>query len=180
VGEYTDWSCWASAPSFTRQISLTRAYYSRFSPVSNNTPFENVPEVAPLRERAAVQASFLLRDYAWEVGSPAVRGVGTWNWASIQARPGPTLHLLQAPVDLMRADREQLLLRCRESVRRAWTRSQGPAAGRLRDLTSLHRLGIQATRAAPYIVMDGYRPPQQVAVVLEAGEKQAGGYTMSK
>ena len=33
---------------------------------------------------------------------------------------------------------------------------------RLRDLAGLRKLGIQATRAAPYVVMDGYRPPQQM------------------
>src|SRR4051794_27634052 len=49
-----------------RQVSLSRVYYSAFSPVIQ-TPFENTPAVALLREHRLYQASFLLRDYAWDV-----------------------------------------------------------------------------------------------------------------
>src|SRR5216684_2285447 len=49
-----------------RQMGLTRAYYSGFSPVVQ-TPLEEVPPTDPLREHRLYQASFLLRDYGWRV-----------------------------------------------------------------------------------------------------------------
>src|SRR5579871_5212538 len=49
-----------------RQYGLTRVYYSGFSPVVQ-TPFENLPETDPLREHRLYQASFLLREYDWNV-----------------------------------------------------------------------------------------------------------------
>jgi predicted DNA-binding helix-hairpin-helix protein len=36
--------------------------------------------------------------------------------------------------------------------------------GRLRDLTSLRRLGIVVARAAPFLLMDGRRPASQLAL----------------
>src|SRR6266516_1126709 len=51
-----------------RQMGLTRAYYSGFSPVEQ-TPFENLAPTDPLREHRLYQASFLLRDYGWYVYS---------------------------------------------------------------------------------------------------------------
>lgn len=49
-----------------KQMGLTRAYYSGFSPVEQ-TPLENLAPTDPLREHRLYQASFLLRDYGWRV-----------------------------------------------------------------------------------------------------------------
>ncbi len=160
VGD-TDLELLGLSAQLYRQINLTRAYYSRFSPVSN-TPFENLPEVIPLRERRLYQASFLLRDYAWEVEDLPFEGMGNLELSVDPKRAWADLHLLQAPVDLMRADRERLLRVPGIGPKGVDAILKARRQGRLRDLTSLHRLGIQANRAAPYIVMDGYRPPQQL------------------
>ena len=143
------------------QLGLTRAYYSRFSPVSH-TPFENLPAVEPLRERRLYQASFLLRDYAWEVEDLPFQGVGNLELNVDPKRAWADLHLIQAPVDLMRADREQLLRVPGIGPKGVEAILKARRQGRLRDLAGLRKLGIQANRAAPYVVMDGYRPPQQM------------------
>ena len=145
------------------QLGLARAYYSGFNPVED-TPFENLPPTNPQRERRLYQASFLLRDYAWDVEDLPFEGLGNLELHKDPKRAWADLHLLQAPVDVMRADREQLLR----------VPGIGPVGverllaarrkGRIRDLAALNRVGVQANRAAPYIVLDGYRPPTQLAL----------------
>ena len=65
MGE-TDLELLATSERLYDQARLTRAYYSRFKPVED-TPFENLPEEKPLRERRLYQASFLLRDYEFDL-----------------------------------------------------------------------------------------------------------------
>ncbi len=65
VGD-TDAELLSVSSKLYRQMGLTRAYYSGFSPVEQ-TPFENLPPTDPLREFRLYQASFLLRDYGWNV-----------------------------------------------------------------------------------------------------------------
>src|SRR5260370_27439926 len=63
VGD-TDLELLSLSSRLYRQMGLTRAYYSGFSPVVQ-TPLEDVPPTDPLREHRLYQASFLLRNYGW-------------------------------------------------------------------------------------------------------------------
>jgi predicted DNA-binding helix-hairpin-helix protein len=65
VGD-TDQELLSLSSRLYREMGLTRAYYSGFSPVAQ-TPFENLAPTNPLREHRLYQASFLLRDYGWKV-----------------------------------------------------------------------------------------------------------------
>src|SRR5207237_6714235 len=65
VGD-TDQELLSLSSRLYREYGLTRAYYSGFSPVIQ-TPFENLSPTDPLREHRLYQASFLLRDYGWNV-----------------------------------------------------------------------------------------------------------------
>ncbi len=49
-----------------KQLNLSRVYYSRFSPIPG-TPLENEPGTHPQRQVRLYQASFLLRDYGYDV-----------------------------------------------------------------------------------------------------------------
>ena len=50
----------------TRQLHLSRVYFSGFSPVIG-TPLENQPAISPWREHRLYQASFLIRDYGFDM-----------------------------------------------------------------------------------------------------------------
>src|SRR5438552_2224818 len=91
-----------------RQYGLTRAYYSGFSPVIQ-TPFENLPAADPLREHRLYQASFLLRDYGWKVEDLPFLSDGNMLLDMDHKRAWAERHLLDAPVEIMTASREQLL-----------------------------------------------------------------------
>jgi predicted DNA-binding helix-hairpin-helix protein len=72
------------------------------------------------------------------------------------------LHLLHAPVDVMHAERESLLRVPGIGPKGADAILRARRSGRLRDVASLRKIGVEASRAAPYILLDGRRPPQQL------------------
>src|SRR6059058_5534094 len=91
-----------------RQMGLTRAYYSGFSPVAQ-TPFENLAPTDPLREHRLYQASFLLRDYGWKVEDLPFLVDGNMELALDPKRAWAERCLREAPIDIMKANRQQLL-----------------------------------------------------------------------
>ncbi len=145
-----------------RQIGLRRAYYSAFNPV-RGTPFEDRPPVSPLRERRLYQASFLLRDYRWDVEELPFEQDGNLRLDVDPKRAWADAHLRQAPVEIMRASRDELLRIPGIGPKGADAILRARRKGRLTDLSHLRALGVRAPeRAAPYILLDGRRPPRQL------------------
>lgn len=163
VGD-TDLELLSLSAQLYRQVGLTRAYYSAFSPVQD-TPFENLPAVAPLRERRLYQSSFLLRDYAWDVEDLPFEANGNLNVALDPKRAWADQHLLHGPVDVMHAGREELLRVPGIGPKGADAIVKARRASRLTDIAHLRAIGICAPeQAAPYVLLDGRRPPQQLAL----------------
>src|SRR5438445_3165688 len=95
VGD-TDQELLALSNRLYRQYGLTRAYYSGFSPVIQ-TPFENLPPTDPLREHRLYQASFLLRDYGWNVEDLPFLSAGTLQFQLDPKRAWVSRSLRGAP-----------------------------------------------------------------------------------
>jgi predicted DNA-binding helix-hairpin-helix protein len=164
VGD-TDLELLSMSERLYRQVGLTRAYYSAFHPVAQ-TPFENLPKVAPIREHRLYQSSFLLRDYGWEVEDLPFEGSGYLNLEVDPKRAYAEAHLRHAPVDLMQAERQALLRVPGIGPKGADAILQARQKGRLSDLSHLRALGIRAPeQASPYILLDGKRPPQQMPLL---------------
>jgi predicted DNA-binding helix-hairpin-helix protein len=145
-----------------RQYGLTRAYYSGFSPVIQ-TPFENLPPTDPLREHRLYQASFLLRDYGWNVEDLPFMSDGNMQLELDPKRAWAELHLRYSPVDVMKANREQLLRIPGIGPVGADAIIKARQQGRLTDLAHLRKLNIKAPeQAAPYILLDGRKPLEQM------------------
>ncbi len=163
VGD-TDLELLSLSERLYRQASLRRAYYSAFSPV-RSTPFENLPATAPQREFRLYQSSFLLRDYNWEVEDLPFMADGNLRLDTDPKRAWADLHLRQAPVDLMRADRAALMRVPGIGPRYAAAILRARRLGRLSDLAHLRQIGIRAPeQLAPYILLDGWRPPVQASL----------------
>jgi predicted DNA-binding helix-hairpin-helix protein len=144
-----------------RHLSLTRAYFSAFHPVIQ-TPLENVAPTDSRREFRLYQSSFLLRDYGWEVEDLPFTDSGNLPTGIDPKKVYADAHLRDNPVDLRTAERAQLLrvpgigLKGADAVMKARRR------GKLADTADLRKIGIAAPeRAAPYILLDGRRPPVQ-------------------
>jgi predicted DNA-binding helix-hairpin-helix protein len=146
-----------------KNVSLKRAYFSAFHPIPD-TPLENKSPTAPLREHRLYQASFLLRDYGFDLEDlPFADG----NNLPLHADPKQAwaqINLAEHPVEINKAEKRELLrvpgigLRGAEAILRARRTS------RLRDLSALKKLGILSERAAPFILLDGRRAARQMAM----------------
>jgi predicted DNA-binding helix-hairpin-helix protein len=89
-------------------LGLKRTYYSRFTPIPD-TPLESKIPTPPIREHRLYQASFLLRDYEFDLeelpfemdGSLPVQSDPKLAWAQ--------RNLAEQPVEINQADRHILL-----------------------------------------------------------------------
>jgi len=146
------------------QYGLTRAYYSGFSPVVQ-TPFENLSPTNPLREHRLYQASFLLRDYGWNVEDLLFLTDGNMLLEMDPKRAWAERYLREAPVDIMKASRQQLLRVPGIGPVGADAILKARRLGRLTDLSHLSKLNIRVPeQAAPYILLDGHRPAMQMSL----------------
>ncbi|TMD79794.1 MAG: radical SAM protein [Chloroflexi bacterium] len=147
-----------------RQYGLTRAYYSGFSPVIQ-TPFENLPATDPLREHRLYQASFLLRDYGWEVEDLPFLSDGNMELALDPKRAWAERYLREAPLEIMTARRDQLLRIPGIGPIGAGAILKARRQGKLISFTDLRKLGIRAPeQASPYILLSGQRPLAQLSL----------------
>jgi predicted DNA-binding helix-hairpin-helix protein len=161
VGD-TDLELLSLSSRLYRQMGLARAYYSGFSPVEQ-TPFENLTPTDPLREHRLYQASFLLRDYSWNVEELPFGADGNLQLEVDPKRAWAEVHLRAAPVEVMTADREQLLRVPGIGPVGADAILRARRRGRLTDLSDLRKLGIRGPeKAASYILLDGRKPPAQM------------------
>jgi predicted DNA-binding helix-hairpin-helix protein len=145
-----------------RRYGLTRAYYSGFSPVIQ-TPFENLPATDPLREHRLYQASFLLRDYGWKVEDLPFMSDGNMQLELDPKRAWAERYLRSNPIDIMKADRRQLLRIPGIGPVGANAILKARRQGRLTELEHLRKLNIHAPeQAAPYILLDGRKPLTQM------------------
>jgi predicted DNA-binding helix-hairpin-helix protein len=145
-----------------QQYGLSRAYYSGFSPVIQ-TPFENLSPTDPLREHRLYQASFLLRDYGWSVEDLPFQADGNMQIDVDPKRAWAERHLREAPVDIMKASRNQLLRVPGIGPVGAEAILRVRHQGKLTNLADLQKLGLRKPeQASPYILLNGRRPSTQL------------------
>lgn len=160
VGD-TDTELLSLSQRLYREMGLTRAYYSGFSPILQ-TPFENLSATDPIRERRLYQASFLLRSYNWDVRDLPFTEHGNLQTGVDPKRAWAEQHLLQAPIEIMTASREQLLRLPGIGPIGADAIIQARKKGRLREISQLRKLGIrEPERAIPFVLLGGRRPVAQ-------------------
>ena len=161
VGD-TDLELLSMSERLYRQTGIKRAYYSAFSPIEA-TPFEDVDKVDPIRSFRLYQSSYLLRDYNWELEDMPFQGTGNLRTDVDPKRAWADENLLHAPIDVMKAERDVLLRIPGIGPVGADSIIRARRHGHLRELSHLKRLGIRATeRLAPYVLLDGQKPPQQL------------------
>jgi predicted DNA-binding helix-hairpin-helix protein len=163
VGE-TDLELLQVSDRLYNRLGLKRTYFSSFRPVSQ-TPFEELPPSDRKREFRLYQASFLLRDYGWDVEEMPFQAD-----ANLRLDMDPKLawakeHLAGAPVEINRAGRRQLLRvpgigpKLADAILRARRR------GVLTELAHLRAIGVRdLQKASPFILLNGRRPAQQLAL----------------
>lgn len=145
-----------------RELRLARAYFSSFSPIAH-TPLENHNPGDPVRQSRLYQASFLLRDYGFDVEELPFSANGNLPRDADPKLAWARLNLSQAPIEINTADRERLMRIPGVGTKSAARILKARRRGTLRGLGDLRKLGIATQRAMPFILMDGKQPPRQLS-----------------
>ena len=162
VGE-TDVELLLTSEHLYRELGLARTYYSGFGPVPD-TPLEDQPPIALWREHRLYQASFLLRDYGFDVEELPFSQAGNLPLELDPKLAWARAHLQESPVEVNTADRGLLLRIPGIGPKTADRILQARRTGRLSELVHLQRLGIAAKRAAPFVLLDGRQAPRQLSL----------------
>lgn len=145
-----------------REWGLARTYFSGFNPIPD-TPLQYNPPIQLKREHRLYQASFLLRDYGFDVEELPFAQDGNLPLHEDPKMAWANLHLTYTPIELNTADRKMLLripgIGPVSADRIVRARHQGT----LRHLSDLGKLGIATKRAAPFILLDGRQSPRQLS-----------------
>ena len=163
VGD-TDLELLAINAKLYSELKLARVYFSAFNPVGQ-TPFEDVTPVLPLREFRLYQASFLLRDYGWDLEEMSFQGDQNLRLDVDPKQAWADKNLRHAPVDLSTADRPNLLRVPGIGPKSADAILAARRQGEIRDVEQLRAVGVAAPiKALPYVLFNGRRPAHQPAL----------------
>ena len=149
----TDW--------LMKNVRIKRAYYSAFFPI-RDTPMENKAAVDPIREHRLYQASFLLRDYEFDLEDMPFLRDGNLPLPTDPKLAWAQQNLKEKPLEINKAERRDLLRIPGIGPRGADAILRARRTRKLRDLTSLRKLGIVVTRIAPFVLLDGKRVESQL------------------
>ncbi len=145
----------------SRSLGFARAYFEAFNPVSN-TPLENHPPTDPLRQHRLYQASFLMRDYGFDIEDLPFNPTGELPLERDPKLAYARENLAHAPVELNNANREEILRVPGIGLKGAEAILQSRSRNKIRELSHIKKLGIVAERAAPYVLLNGKRTPRQL------------------
>lgn len=164
VGE-TDLEILSTTAYVTQQLHLQRVYFSPFSPLED-TPLENHPAENPMRKVRLYQTSFLFRDYGFDLEEMPFDQRGNLPLDIDPKLAWAQANLQHAPVELNRAEPEELLRVPGIGPKNSQTIVQARRHGRLQELNHLRQLGIATKRLAPYVLLDGKRPSFQLPLKI--------------
>lgn len=160
-GGETDRDLLRTTAYLRRTVGLARVYFSAFRPVPD-TPLQDQPAESARRERRLYQSDFLLRDYGFRFEELIFGDDDNLPQDADPKLVWAHCHLSHAPVEVNRAERRELLRVPGIGPVGAERILRARKQGRLRALSDLHKLGIVAKRVAPFILLDGRRPPFQL------------------
>jgi predicted DNA-binding helix-hairpin-helix protein len=144
-----------------RELRLGRTYFSAFSPIVD-TPLENHPAENPWRQHRLYQASFLFRDYGFDLEEMPFDQTGNLPLDEDPKLAWARAELLENPIEVNRASRDELLRVPGVGPKGAQTIVQERRQGTLRDLQDLRAIGVQTKRMEPFVLVDGKRPSYQL------------------
>jgi predicted DNA-binding helix-hairpin-helix protein len=159
----SDLELMTTTATLNRQVHLARAYFSGFNPIQG-TPLENLAPNNPWREHRLYQASFLLRDYGFDLEELPFAGDGNLPLGTDPKLAWARDNLSQAPIEINRAEPRELLRIPGVGPKTAQAILSARRAHKIRSLNDLRRLGIPVEKAAPFLLLDGHATPLQLSL----------------
>ncbi len=145
-------------------LGLKRTYYSRFIPIPD-TPLENQIPTPLIREHRLYQASFLLRDYGFELEELPFESDGRLPVQIDPKLAWAQRNLAEHPIEINYASRHMLMRVPGIGSKGAEVILKVRQQGKIRDLSMLKRIGVLAEKAAPFLLFDGRRATYQPSLV---------------
>ena len=146
------------------QLHLSRTYYSAFSPIPG-TPLENRQAENDWRRYRLFQASFLLRDYPFQMEDMAFDHLGRLPLDRDPKQAWAEAFLKEQPIEVNTASREELLhipgIGLKGVNQILSIRKMNP----FKSTGDLKRAGIILGRAAPYILVNGRQLAYQPSLI---------------
>jgi predicted DNA-binding helix-hairpin-helix protein len=147
-----------------KNVRLKRAYFSAFHPIAD-TPLENKAPTDPMREHRLYQASFLLRDYGFDLEEMPFALGGNLPLSIDPKMAWAQTNLAHHPLEINKAERFQLMRVPGIGAKGAEAIIIARRRGKLHDPAALHTLGISAPdRAAPFLLFDGKQASYQMTL----------------
>jgi len=160
VGE-SDLELLSTTEFLYQKLRISRAYFSSFRPL-HDTPLEHLPPSDRRREHRLYQTSFLFRDYGFDLEDLPFTQEGNLPLDIDPKLAWARANLLDNPVELNRAERQELLRVPGIGPVSAQTIIQSRRLGVLRDIDDLRALGVQTKNLKPFVLLDGRRPTYQL------------------
>ncbi len=160
----SDLEIMSTVAHITQSLGLSRAYFEAFEPVPG-TPLENHPAEDPLRQHRLYQASFLIRDYNFDLEDLPFEHDGRLPLCKDPKLVAAERSFSDTPIEINQAARHELLRVPGIGPRSAAAILQIRREHPFRELGDLRRAGALAERAAPYITLNGHRPPRQMTML---------------
>jgi predicted DNA-binding helix-hairpin-helix protein len=145
-----------------RELGLWRAYFSAFHPIERS-PLADAPAEDPTRALRLYQSDFMIRDYGFSFAELPFdeQGLLPRDKTPKQAWAERNLH---EPIEVNRAPRHVLLKVPGIGPKSADKIVAARREARLRDMAQLRALGVTVGWAAPYLLLDGRRTPEQLGL----------------
>ncbi len=157
----TDQEILTTADSLYRELRLARVYYSAFRPIED-TPLEDHPPTPPMRQHRLYQSDLLLRRYGFQPQELVFDERGN---LPLETDPKTLLALREPhrfPMEINLAPRADLLRVPGIGPRAASRIIELRRQSAFRSLEDLKKVGASAQRAAPFVLLEGGRPPFQL------------------
>ena len=159
VGE-SDLELLKTTSYLNNNVGLARAYFSAFRPVED-TPFEDIPATLPVRQQRLYQASFLIRDYGFNLEELPFENQGNLPTDVDPKTAWARNNLSHKPIEINKADRHELLRIPGIGIKGATAIMNARKHKKIHYLEDLNKIGVAPKRAIPYILLNGNRPAAQ-------------------
>jgi predicted DNA-binding helix-hairpin-helix protein len=146
-----------------RHLGVRRAYFSPFNPVPD-TPLENLPATPVIREHRLYQASYLLRDYEFNLEEIPFDADGRLPIQTDPKIAWAQKNLSENPIEVNQAEYRTLIRVPGIGIKGGQAILQARKQAKIRDVTTLKKLGVPVERAAPFLLFDGRRADRQIAL----------------
>jgi predicted DNA-binding helix-hairpin-helix protein len=141
-------------------FKISRAYFSIFTPIPD-TPFENHPPVPRSRKYRLYQASFLIRDYGFDITDLHFDNKGNLDTELDPKMYWANSHLQNNPIEINTAQKEELLRVPGIGQKAVQSILIHRRTIRFQSIQDLYKIGIKTTKPLPYIMLNGKRPIYQ-------------------